>query len=155
MNDNKRIFNRSDLRKWLGDTRQTALKNGSLQSLSTELITLSDRVPFEVRKLSSLRKKPSLQMAKASGRNPFLPYEQELYICHVAPDNVAPDSVASDHVILLNKFNVIDDHLLVVTTDFEAQETVLAEKEFQSILTVMGAFPMLAFYNSGAEAGAS
>lgn len=149
MNDNKRFFQASGLKQWLLETSQTALNNGSLQSLSTELVTLSSTlpgtIPFEVRKLSSLRTKPSHKFAKNTGKNPFLPYEQALYICHLQ----------AGHVILLNKFNVVDHHLLVVTPEFEAQETLLGEKEFHAMLQVMGSFPMLAFYNSGMEAGAS
>lgn len=145
MNDNKRLFEPAGLAQCLQKTSLSALQNGALQSIATERMTLSGSVPYEVRKLSSLRKKPNRQTPAPLRTNPFLPYEEDLYICHLP----------SGHVILLNKFNVVDNHLLVVTDDFEAQELLLEQKEFQAMNAVMASFPMLAFYNSGIEAGAS
>lgn len=144
MSDNKRLFKASELEHWLQETSQSALQTGSLQSLATELVIVPGSIPYEVRKLSSLRKKPK-QVSGSPRKNPFLPYEEELYICHLA----------SGHIVLLNKFNVVENHLLVVTDDFEAQDALLGQKEFQAMSEVMASFPMLAFYNSGGEAGAS
>jgi ATP adenylyltransferase len=49
-----------------------------------------------------------------------LPYEEELYVRHVLPN----------HVLLLNKFNVVEHHLLVVTREFEQQTDPINAEDF-------------------------
>ncbi|MEJ2346281.1 MAG: phosphorylase, partial [Gammaproteobacteria bacterium] len=56
---------------------------------------------------------------------------------------------------LLNKFNVIDHHLLVVTRAFEHQESPLTLADFSAWWRCMAEYDSLGFYNSGAAAGAS
>ena len=41
--------------------------------------------------------------------NPFLPYDPALLVAPISPT----------HVALLNRFNVVDDHFLIVTRSFE------------------------------------
>jgi ATP adenylyltransferase len=59
------------------------------------------------------------------------------------------------HVCLLNKFNVVEYHLLIVTRAFEEQETCLSQRDFEALWTCLAEFEGLGFYNSGALAGAS
>ena len=56
---------------------------------------------------------PKEQGKPKEWRNPFLPYEEDLYVRHLEPN----------HVLLLNKFNVVENHLLVVTREFESRQT--------------------------------
>ena len=38
------------------------------------------------------------------------------------------------HLSVLNKFNVLDHHLLIVTREFEPQETLLTLDDFEALL---------------------
>jgi ATP adenylyltransferase len=77
--------------------------------------------------------------------NPFLPYEPAMFVANASPT----------HVCLLNKFNVVDDHLLIVTREFEDQQSPLTEADFAALWTCMTEYDALGFYNAGAAAGAS
>ena len=48
------------------------------------------------------RERARQQQGKTAPANPFLPYEEDLYVCDLSPT----------HVCLLNKFNVVDHHFL-------------------------------------------
>ena len=48
--------------------------------------------------------------------NPFLPYDEDLWVAHLS----------ATHTLLLNKFNLVAHHTLVVTREFEAQEAPLS-----------------------------
>ena len=56
---------------------------------------------------------------------------------------------------LLNKFNVVDRHLLIVTREFESQETWLTVRDFEAMWVCLGEIDGLAFYNGGEKAGSS
>ena len=59
------------------------------------------------------------------------------------------------HVVVLNKFPVIDRHLLIVTRHFEDQHNPLTQADFDALAAVIAAHGGLGFYNGGAVAGAS
>jgi ATP adenylyltransferase len=63
--------------------------------------------------------------------------------------------VSPTHFALLNKFYVIDRHLLVVTRAFVDQETLLDAGDFAALVACMAEMPSLGFYNGGVTAGAS
>lgn len=81
--------------------------------------------------------------------NPFLPPDPRLVVCPLPPT----------HTLLLNKFNVADGHVLVVTRDFEAQEAPLTPADAAATWAVLAAAPGpgggLAYFNRGPESGAS
>lgn len=77
--------------------------------------------------------------------DPFLPYDKRLFVADVSPA----------HVCLLNKFTVIDHHLLLVTRAFERQESLLTRQDFQALWRCLNEIDGLAFYNAGKIAGAS
>lgn len=77
--------------------------------------------------------------------NPFLPYEEELFVSDIGPD----------HVCLLNKYPVIANHLLVITRQFEPQESLLTLNDFTAMTELLQQADGLMFYNSGVNAGAS
>lgn len=128
-----------------------ALACGALLPIETEQVLVADGgVEFVVRRVSSLAHKDRQRRAAIAGRgeksrNPFLPYEAELCV----------GAVSATHVCLLNKFNVIDHHLLIVTRDFAHQETLLDRADFPALAICMAEIDGLAFYNGGAAAGAS
>lgn len=127
-----------------------AQASGDLQHIETEQTTIPTPVgDFLVRWVSSLQHKNSLTKPAmnpaARDFNPFLAPEPALVISRLAPD----------HVCLLNKFPVIDRHLLIITRQFEAQTAPLGPGDFQALATVLEDLGGLGFYNGGTEAGAS
>lgn len=139
---------------WPAILRQTAhaLACGALRPIATIRTTIEDAgVRFLIRQVSSLaRKEADQQKRKArapdgSAANPFLPYDPNLFV----------GDIADTHVALLNKFNVIDHHLLIVTRRFELQEALLNFADFGALFTCMAQFDGLGFYNGGPAAGAS
>ena len=140
---------------WPAIERQTAhaLQCGALQPIDTvQDVIESDGVRFIVRQVSSLTRKEQqrlqarkLQAEKQVPVNPFLPYEPDLFVA----------DISATHLALLNKFNVIDHHLLIVTRDFQRQDALLTLADFEALMRCMAGFDGIGFYNAGPEAGAS
>ncbi len=57
--------------------------------------------------------------------------------------------------MLLNKFNVVANHVLIVSKKFEHQSFPLGTEDFDALCIAMAEFPSLGFYNGGVAAGAS
>ncbi|KVM86907.1 ATP adenylyltransferase family protein [Burkholderia stagnalis] len=123
-----------------------ALRTGALRPIETVQSSIVDGgVRFLVRRVSSLARKDTARAAGRAGGNPFLPYDPDLFVA----------DLSDTHVALLNKFNVIEHHLLIVTRRFEAQESLLNVADFAALLACMAEFGSIGFYNGGAAAGAS
>ncbi|MCF2148642.1 phosphorylase [Desmonostoc muscorum LEGE 12446] len=130
-----------------------ALQCGALLSIPTEFeFVEQDGVRFLVRILSNLNRKKAAKekqekQSANSGEefNPFLPYEEDLFVA----------DISDTHVCILNKFNVVDYHLLIITRAFEEQETLLTLEDFTAMWACLADFDGLGFYNSGKIAGAS
>ena len=135
------------------ETTGVALEYGALKPIKTEGRVMEDGgVDFLVRVVESLARKEADQILqtkrskeKREKPNPFLPYEKDMFVA----------DISNTHRCLLNKFNVIEHHLLIVTNTFEHQETLLTVPDFQAIWRCMTEFEGLAFYNGGEIAGAS
>ncbi len=146
-------FERGTLMPKTIQATKRALASGALQPITTESTIVRDAgVDFQIRKLSSLTRKAEekkLRQVESAGKNekpnPFFPYEREMFV----------SDISRTHLCLLNKFNVIDHHLLIVTREFEDQEKLLNIADFEAICTCIPEFESLAFYNGGEEAGAS
>ena len=126
---------------------ERALREGALVSLPTEEEVMADGgIPFVVH-TSRLpeRKARAKREQRAQGSNPFLPPDPELVV----------GSLPTGHVAVLNKFNVLDHHLLIVTGGFEAQDELLTVADLGALLTCMAEVEGLGFYNGGRVAGAS
>ncbi len=127
-----------------------ALRDGALRPIATDIARVREGdIDFLVRVVRRPSGKPVIRESAAIGSsersNPFLPYDPALHVADVPPD----------HVCLLNKFNVVACHLLVVTRAFENQETPLTLADFEAIWRCLAEGEALAFYNSGVVAGAS
>ncbi|MDZ8028032.1 MAG: phosphorylase [Nostoc sp. DedQUE11] len=130
-----------------------ALQCGALLSIPTEFeFVEQDGVRFLVRILSNLNRKKAAKekqekQSATSGQefNPFLPYEEDLFVA----------DISDTHVCILNKFNVVDYHLLIITRAFEEQESLLTLEDFTAMWACLADFDGLGFYNSGKIAGAS
>jgi ATP adenylyltransferase len=134
----------------IDETRTDALAQHILQPIHTERAELPPAIlPFTVRWISSIERKHAAR-ERAAGRrdsnfNPFLPPEPAL--------TVGP--LGDAHLAVLNKFPVIDRHLLVITRAYEAQTAPLSAGDFAALARVLGPLGGLGFYNGGATAGAS
>lgn len=126
---------------------QQAKKCGALESIATNHEPVIDgELEFMVRIVSNLaRKAKALKTPKPKDFNPFLPYEAELFV----------SDLSDQHLVLLNKFNVVDHHLLMVTREFVSQETWLDAADCLALAIVLSEMEGLAFYNGGWAAGAS
>ncbi|MDR9403094.1 MAG: phosphorylase [Halothece sp. Uz-M2-17] len=134
-------------------TTASATACGALQPIPTayEIIDCQG-IPFLVRILTKLIKKEEEKAKQAEYRektgqdfDPFLPYEEELFV----------SDISETHLCLLNKYNVVDHHLLIVTRDFEEQEDLINHRDFTSLCACLQKVNGLGFYNSGKDAGAS
>lgn len=129
---------------------EAALAAGAMHDFECELQFIEDAgVDFVVRRAARF---PRGETAAGRGKdaprladNPFLEPEPHLVV----------GPVGDAHLALLNKFSVLREHLLLVTRDFMDQRTLLAERDFAALSECMGEAEVLAFYNGGAEAGAS
>ena len=139
---------------------ERALRSGDLKHIDTELSIYTEAdISFQIRVLSNLDKKTNagkeleslphgeklLQQAASIETNPFLPFEQQMFVC----------DLSESRAMLLNKFNVVNNHLLIITKHFEDQRSPLSKVDFYGLSVAMREFPALAFYNAGKEAGAS
>lgn len=140
---------------WSRVTQQTelALRCGALQLFPTdEEFVEQGGVNFLVRVLPNLARKDEAKKQQdketaTSGKefNPFLPYEEDLFVA----------DISDTHLCLLNKFSIVKHHLLIITREFEEQETLLNIRDFAALWVCLTEIDGLAFYNSGKNAGAS
>ncbi len=139
---------------WTRIQEQTrhGLECGALQSIATDYEFVEEKgVNFLVRILANLtrkdeaKKKQNKAAKKGKDFNPFLPYEEDLFVADISPT----------HLCLLNKFNVVENHLLIVTREFESQDSLLNYQDFQAMWACLTEIDGLVFYNGGKVAGAS
>ena len=131
---------------------ESALACRALQSIPTRCTELPDTAAtFQVRVVENLARKSREIQARANQQpqagdvNPFLPYNEALYVGQLTPR----------YRCLLNKFNVVDHHILMVTTEFAEQLEPLTKEDFLVAAICLQARDGLVFYNGGPEAGAS
>lgn len=120
-----------------------ALASGSLQPIATALHQHEDDgMRYQIRVLGHIERKD-----QADGRadNPFAEPEPALVV----------GQLSDTHLAVLNKFNVVDHHLVIVTRAFEAQEAPLTQADFLALWLCIAGLDGLGFYNAGAVAGAS
>jgi sulfate adenylyltransferase (ADP) / ATP adenylyltransferase len=132
----------------LDERTRSALACGAMRPICTEQTEIDDRgVRFLVRVVSSLARKAQDSGLASPGAktDPFLPPEPALTVAQLG----------KTHVAVLNKFNVLDRHLLIVTRAFEHQETLLTPQDLHALFACMAQMPSLGFYNGGTLAGAS
>lgn len=147
------LFQKGTLWQQIVGVTEKALLTGALLPVVTGHEFVADSgIFFFVRILSGLRLKDEARKLQENellftGKqlNPFLPYENDLFVA----------DISDTHVAILNKFNVLEHHLLIITRDFEDQETLLTLRDFQALWTCMPEYHGLGFYNGGVAAGAS
>jgi len=144
------VFERGTLWQAVTTTTRQALVSGILQPIPTHFRHMEDHgVRFGVRVLTHLARKrralPDSTTGTPPAENPFLPHEPAMFVADISPT----------HICLLNRYNVVDHHILMVTRTFVAQETALGLEDFEALWACMVEYEALGFYNSGVMAGAS
>jgi ATP adenylyltransferase len=122
-------------------------REGSRIPLASRVEIVADgELRFVVRVLAPPLRMAGGAEAPAGARSPFLPpYQPTLLVGAISPT----------HVCLLNKYNVLDRHVLLVTREYEDQDAPLTLADFDAACTCLEACDGLVFYNSGPAAGAS
>lgn len=135
----------------LAATAARALASGALQPIVTHQTAVQDwGVRFLVRMVDSLARKEA-QRTRAPVERP-----QDVADPFLPPDPLLRVGVLSDtHMAVLNKFNVLPCHLLMVTRRFESQETLLGPADLEAFLRCLREIDGLGFFNGGTRAGAS
>ncbi len=124
-----------------------ALSSGALQPIETDHILLQDEgLPFIVKWIATSAVNPRHHKpGRSASTNPFESPEAALTLGPLPPH----------HRLLLNKYPVMDRHLLIVTREYEAQTTPLNAGDFSALAQLMAHNGGLGFYNGGEAAGAS
>jgi len=150
--DPRILLKKGTLWQTLLNATKRALRSGAQLPMPTEYEFIEDAgVRFFVRILSELKRKDEARQRQleslALGKevNPFLPYDEALFVA----------DISDTHVALLNKYYVVENHLLIVTRDFEDQKTLLTLRDFEALWACMAEYNGLGFYNGGEAAGAS
>ncbi|NEP19154.1 MAG: phosphorylase [Leptolyngbya sp. SIO4C1] len=150
---NRRSWQAGTLPSRLAAQTDYALATGALKPIATEYEFIEQAgVSFLVRILANLARKEAAkkvqqQREHKTGQtyNPFLPYEADLYVT----------DISETHLCLLNKFNVVDHHMLIITRDYEPQAAWLTLADFEALWKCMAEIDGFMFYNAGTTAGAS
>ena len=118
---------------------------GALRPIGTEALTLTDQgMEFLVRRATNGEANPTTGNGTAPD-NPFLSAEPDLYL----------GDITDTHYCALNKSSVYAHHLLIVTRQFEPQETLLRMRDFVALSTCMREYDGIGFYDAGPDAGAN
>jgi ATP adenylyltransferase len=129
------------------EVTRSALDSGALVPIETSCeVHRSGGIPYQLRVLVKANPKTTASRPQRPRvNNPFLPPEPDLLV----------DDLTPTHFAVLNKFNVVDRHLLVVTHEFVDQNAPLTMADFEALLVAMQGTRCLGFYNGGLIGGAS
>jgi len=135
--------------QWLCKRTESALAHGALHHIASEAQLLTEGgIPFVLRVAKNLQRKQQdkyREDVRDQNFNPFLPPERALTV----------GTIGDHHLAVLNKFNVVPHHLLIVTRQFEPQEALLSSSDFTALCWSLREIDGLGFYNGGTIAGAS
>ena len=128
-------------------TSEIGKQSGYLVSFQSEEVVIKQNVISFIAKLAiNLAKKPKAKKSKAF-KDPFMPpFDVGAHVC---------DLKDGEYRILLNKFNVVPNHLLIVTSEFVQQSLPLNNNDFEVALQVIASMDGLCYFNSGPFSGAS
>ncbi len=127
----------------------TARANGALYTLVSRCVQRQENcagraLSLQLRVLEATTDKPR-PASKRGAFTPFLQPDPQHYI----------GELSERYRCLLNCFNVVDRHILMVTTHYVGQRTPLTPDDFLAAAICLQAANGLVFYNGGSEAGAS
>eukprot|EP00890_Picochlorum_soloecismus_P003465 jgi/Picsp_1/4119/NSC_01629-R1_ap4a phosphorylase ii len=132
-------------------TYRLAQDKGAASLTRTSTETLEDQgFQYILKIASNLRDKPKPKKDKSvkQARNPFLPPDPDLFVSKLS---------TGQHSCVLNKFNLVAHHCIIITDDFHPQEEPLDARDFEACWEVVCCMPAggLAYFNCGENSGAS
>ena len=144
-----------------------ATVSGALKRIHTHKQPMHMQVPgypntaFIVRVAENLRHKPKPKQHTPPNTNNDKKIGE--WFDPFARENLEKDlfvaKLSETHSLILNKFNVVDNHLLLITNDFESQNDPVNTRDYEHIFRVFASFPKdvvpMAFYNHGPYSGKS
>ena len=123
---------------------ERARASGVLEPITTDVQWYSEQgIPFCLRTIS--HRKPGSKPDAEIDEDPFVHFDPTLLVTELG----------EKHHCLLNKYPVLDRHLLIVTREYEPQTYLLNRRDFYAAACGLKARDALVFYNSGSIAGAS
>ena len=134
----------------------TSTSTTSRKVAKGEVVTFILRIAEQLRhKPKPKQTKPAPAPAGGSGSGGFHdPFNKK----NLERDLLVQELSAS-HTLLLNKFNVVDYHLLLITREYQSQDDPVNTSDFWHLFQVFSCFPSnvppLAFYNCGPHSGKS
>jgi ATP adenylyltransferase len=139
-----------DLKGAIARAEAHALAAGALLPLVLDQRVIEDAgLAFSVEWLSTLAMKDLAGKVPRAGdrssTNPFLPFEQDLFVA----------DLSDSHVAILNKFQSFAGHLVLITRTFVEQAAPLTRADLEACVLMLAQSPGLVFFNSGSAAGAS
>ena len=111
--------------------------------LNTRVLELPELHPFQLRQLMAAV--PRHLRETGPRPNPFLPWDRPLQV----------EQLGSGHVVLLNKYPVQGEHMLVITDQWQPQNGWIGPADWAAVSEVSADTGGLWFFNSNATAGAS
>ncbi|KAL4151412.1 hypothetical protein PRNP1_008357 [Phytophthora ramorum] len=141
------------LRMSMLDVTQRATQSQALKKITAgyELLPASEHgIRYILWAADAAHAKPKPQERKEQPktfRDPFAKehLEQDLFVTQLH----------DTHNLVLNKFNVVDEHVVLPTIEFASQEQPLSAADFRAMWTAMKGLDAFAFFNCGFESGAS
>ncbi|KAL3660107.1 hypothetical protein V7S43_015028 [Phytophthora oleae] len=141
------------LRKSMLDVTERATQSQALKKITAgyELLPASDQgIRYILWAADAKHSKPTPAKTAEKPkefRDPFAKenLEQDLFVTQLH----------GSHNLVLNKFNVADEHLVLPTIEFAPQEQPLDASDFRAMWTAMQGLDGFAFFNCGFESGAS
>jgi ATP adenylyltransferase len=120
-----------------------------LFTINTTAETIHDKgIDFVVRIASSLAKKPPTTTPKV-GEAPFDPFENP------PSQKLFGGAITPTHSFVFNKFNLVEDHMVIVTNHFESQSDPLNLNDMEAVWKCLVDLGGMGFFNGGRLAGAS
>ncbi|KAI0051872.1 HIT-like protein [Auriscalpium vulgare] len=136
--------------------------SGDLLFFPSEVHTYAEAgIDFQIRLCPALLHKPTLPTPHFTEQpteksDPFKePYNPNLYV-----GELKDEQEGIDYVVLLNKFSVVPNHILLITKAFQSQSSPLSPGDLVQTYSLLRAArkkrnDMMAFYNCGDRSGAS
>lgn len=147
-----------NLSQLVSDTYATAAANGHVQFTESATNKFKDPktgIQYVVSYAPSLLKKPERADQEAKASNPFEKPEPELTVS----TDITGDG---EYKLLLNKFPVVPEHVLLVTNEYKQQTSPLSPKDLITAYSLLDKLDdededvrHMAFYNCGPSSGSS
>ncbi|RDA94784.1 hypothetical protein CP533_4224 [Ophiocordyceps camponoti-saundersi (nom. inval.)] len=129
---------------------KTAFAKAKADGALTFYPTKAAVVSFQIRFSPALANKPKPKPASTPSQavDPFANPPPSLYVA----------AVGEEHYLVLNKFAIVAEHLILATTGFEPQSGLLSVRDLDALLACLRAYgqrDLFAFFNCGVHSGAS